>query len=191
MLTEEQKKMIMNMKGFKAFKSKYEKELKKMKGGKQKGGDFWSDMWNGIKKTAGDVNTFLKKTKALSTAGEIATFVMPLIPGAAVFEPEVIAATTAAKTLGYGKKKKMVMVKGMGKDVVYTGPLEGSNVSITPQADVFEPKMTNKMTVGPNGQFQPVIVGSGTNKSNQDLSFGISPTVYGVVSSTKRMEISK
>jgi hypothetical protein len=186
MLTEEQKQMIMNMKGFKNFKSKYDKQVK-MKGmGAQVGGDFWSDLWNGIKKTAGTVNNFLKKTKVLSTAGDIAQFVLPLI-GAEAAEPGVALATATAKKLGYGKKKKRVMG---GKKAIYAGPLEASNVALS-QAKTFKPKITNKMTIGTNGQFQPVIVGMGTNSSNQDLTLGISPTVFGVVSSTKKMSISK
>jgi len=185
MLSEEQKKMIMNMKGFKAFKSKYEKQMK-MKGGKQRGGDFWSDMWKGITKTAGDVNSFLKRTKVLSTAGDIAKMVIPMVPALAGLEPEVAGATELAKTFGYGKKK----VRGMGKKTVYSGPLEATNVALS-QAETFKPKVTNKMTIGTNGQFQPVIVGMGTSKGNQDLNFGISPTVFGVVSSTKKMSISK
>lgn len=186
MLSEEQKQMIMNLKGFKAFKSQYDKQMK-MKGGKQKGGDFWSDLFKGIVKTAGNVNKFLKDTKVLSTAGDVASFVLPLIPGVnAAVLPGVIGATAAAKKLGYGKK-----VRGMGKkSTVYSGPLEASNVALS-QAETFKPKITNKMTIGTNGQFQPVIVGMGTNKVNQDVNFGISPTVFGVVSSTKHMSISK
>lgn len=65
------------------------------------GGGFFGDVWDGIKSGASKVNDLLKSTKAIST-------IAGLIP-----DGRAQVAGKVASQLGYGKRKRKQMGRGM------------------------------------------------------------------------------
>ncbi len=178
------KEKLMKLKGVKNLQKEYNRQMKMSGSGmKMKGGDFWSDLFNSIKKKAIDVNDWLKKNKVISTTGTIASAILPFTPFAEL-EPEVIAGTAAAKTAGYGKMKKTI--KGGG---LTAKPLTAGTTAKKP-AKVYSGKETNQPILSQNGQFQNAIMVGGAKsmmKGGEDMS--LLPTVYNTVSSTKKMKL--
>lgn len=102
-ITEEQKKKLRAIKGFKELEAEYARQMKaKGRGGNVrtlKGSGFWEDFI----KNAGNVNDFLRKTKVISKTGALATAILPFTP-LAEFVPVSAAGTALAGSLGYGYK---------------------------------------------------------------------------------------
>lgn len=104
-ITEAQKKQLMKVKGMKALKKEFEKQTKGS--GHMKGHGFWDS----IKKAVGDVNRWLKKTKAISKVGKVASEILPFTP-AAGFASTVKKASKFAESKGYGRGKKTLTRDG-------------------------------------------------------------------------------
>ena len=109
MFTPAQKKQLMELPGFVEIKEQHKqvggmkmhgKGMKKMHGG-----SFWSDLWDGIKSTAKDVDAWLRRTKALSTAGKVIGAITAVIPGLQEVAPVALAAAKAGEAMGFGKMK--------------------------------------------------------------------------------------
>ena len=67
--------------------------LKRKSKPRMRGGAWYNDLWDGIKKVAGPVNDMLKRTKILSTvAGAI---------------PQTRVGAPILSSLGYGKRRRM------------------------------------------------------------------------------------
>lgn len=99
-ITASQKKQLMKVKGMKALKREYERRKRMGGKGHMKGHGFWDD----VKKALGDVNAWLKKNKVISTAGKVASAILPVTPFASA-TPFVMAGTKASQALGYGHMK--------------------------------------------------------------------------------------
>jgi len=132
MLTDTQKKQLLRKPGFKALMRKYQKgKGRGMKGAGMGDKEFWNKVWTGIKRTSGDVNTFLKKHKVISKGGKVVAALSPL--ATALGFPEIAvplaagatAVSKAAETVGYGRRarvKKGVVrraptMKGLGRGI--------------------------------------------------------------------------
>ncbi len=137
MLTDTQKKQLLRKPGFKALMRKYQKGKRAEPGRRQGRGmkgagmgdkEFWNKVWTGIKRTSGDVNTFLKKHKVISKGGKVVAALSPL--ATALGFPEIAvplaagatAVSKAAESVGYGRRKKGVVrraptMKGLGRGI--------------------------------------------------------------------------
>ena len=107
-LTAAQKKAFMDLPLMKEIKKNYMAEQKMSgsgKGRKMKGGSWWNDVGNWFKQAAVDIDSWLKKTKALSTIGKVVGAI-GMIPGLNEFAPVGSAVAKAGEALGYGKKMK-------------------------------------------------------------------------------------
>lgn len=107
--TQAEKKALMELPGFKEIKKQYSQAGM---GKRMKGKGFWDDLWNGIKSVAKDVDSWLTRTKALSTAGKVIGAITAVIPGLQEVAPVALAAAKAGEAMGYGKKKKKTMKGG-------------------------------------------------------------------------------
>ena len=181
-LTAEQKKQLQQIKGFDTLRAEYEKQMKGS--GKMKGRGWWDDLWNGIKKTAGDVNKFLKDTKIISKTGKLAKVVLPFIPAVSSFADTAGTIGNAAESLGYGKRKKRV-VKGGGLTAM---PITAG----TKKKPTLKTVISDKMTLSQNGQFQqvPKLVGSGDMRGSGG-QLDVSPSTYNMISTNTKMKIKK
>ena len=111
-LTEKQMRDFMTIKGAKGLKKQY--DIYHSKGGEVLGsGNFFEDVYKGIKDTGTKVNDFLKKTKIISKAGKFAKYVLPALAG--VVGPEVLGAIpiaekigSTAETMGYGSQTQVL-----------------------------------------------------------------------------------
>jgi hypothetical protein len=121
--SEAQKKALMKLPGFKDIKKAYGQAGMGKK--KMRGGSFWSDLWDGIKSTAKSVDTWLTRTKALSTAAKVIGAISAVIPGLQGVAPIAAAAATGATALGYGRRKggKRIDARSFGSHV---NPVAGS-----------------------------------------------------------------
>ena len=107
--TDAQKKELMKLPGFKEIKKQYTQAgLGKMKGKgkKMRGMGFWDDLWSGIKSAAKSVDSWLTRTKALSTAGKVIGAITAVIPGLQEVAPIALGAAKGAEAMGYGKKMR-------------------------------------------------------------------------------------
>ncbi len=181
-LTAEQKKQLQQIKGFDTLRAEYEKQMKGS--GKMKGRGWWDDLWNGIKKTAGDVNKFLKDTKIISKTGKLAKVVLPFIPVASSFADTAGTIGNAAESLGYGKRK--IVVKGGG---LTAKPLT-ANKTAKKNASTYKATLSKKVTIGSDGRFQqlPLMSGSGTVDKK---TLNVSPSTYNMISTNTKMSIKK
>lgn len=124
-ITVSQKKELLKIKGMSKLKREFEKQIKGS-GKKTKGTSFWDK----VKTTIGDVNSFLKKTKAISTTGKLATAILPFTPYSAG-TPIAGAITAGASALGYGKKTMKPKGKLMiGLDGKFTRPVMPTKVPL-------------------------------------------------------------
>jgi hypothetical protein len=98
-ISSAQKKQLLKVKGMKQLKREYERQMKGAGMSHMKGQGFWDS----IKKAVGDVNSWLKRTRAISTAGKIAGAILPFTPAAGLTSG-VKKATRFAESKGYGKK---------------------------------------------------------------------------------------
>ena len=171
-IPEEIKMQLMKIKNIDKLKTKYDKQKG---GGRMRGSGFWEDLWSTVKKTVKDTNAWLKKTKAISTAGDIATGVLALVQPE--LAPEVAALTEGAKTLGYGKRTRG------GASSVSARPLTLGTKGLYGKS--YSGKPTNKKTLSQNGQFQNAIqLGSGTGSKKDNV---FQPTTFNLVSSNASM----
>lgn len=169
-IPEEIKMQLMKIKNIDKLKTKYEKQ----KGGRMRGSGFWEDLWSTVKKTVKDTNAWLKKTKAISTAGDIATGVLSLVQPE--LAPEAALLTEGAKSLGYGKTRG-------GASSVSARPLTTGSKGLYGKS--YSGKPTNKKTLSQNGQFQNAIqLGSGTGSKKDNV---FQPTTFNLVSSNASM----
>ena len=113
-LSATQKNQFMEIPLMKEIKKNY-MEAQKGSGrgkGRMRGGAWWDDVANWFKQAAVDVDSWLKRTKALSTVGKVVGAI-GMIPGLNEFAPVGAAVTKAAEAMGYGKKKGMGRKRGL------------------------------------------------------------------------------
>ena len=138
-LTAEQKKKFLAIKGAKELMERYKQRgmgKKRRKG--QRGGDFWSDVGNWFVQAGEDVNNWLKDTKIISTASDIASYVAPFV-GFPEATPIFEGISSGAKALGYGKKRKMRGGSQLTTPLPLANPVFARNG--TYQYTGFPPKM--------------------------------------------------
>lgn len=105
-ITPAQKKALLKIKGMKALKAEFDKQMKKVGGNgrmKGRGSDFWKKLGDNIV----DIDEFLKKTKLISKAGTLATAILPFTPAGPGAAALTGAVTAGANALGYGYGKKL------------------------------------------------------------------------------------
>lgn len=136
--TPAQKRILEQSPVIQVLKDEFEKEQKGA-GRRMRGGSFWKNLWEGIKKVGADVNKFLKDTQIISKATQVGTVLAPIL-GIPQAVPVLQGISSGASSLGYGRKKKPHM-GGARRKVV-----------MKPAVRLVGGMATNGLQISPMGQ---------------------------------------